>query len=93
MDYFRPEVSGSPNLCEFRLIVLARRPGFRELRVSGRYVVHVENIFVYCMLRCMFWVVSDSVLTLGALVFVYYMRRLVVDGFVRGCELYVVCDV
>ena len=61
--------------------------------MPGRFVVHVENIFVYYMLRCMFWVVTDSVLTLGALVFVYYMRGAVVDGFVRGCELYVVCDV
>ena len=93
MDYFQPEVSGSPHLSEFRLIVLARRPDFRELRVPGRFVVHVGSIFVYYMLRCMFWVVSDSVLTLGALVFVYYIRRVVVDGFVQGCEVYVVCDV
>jgi len=41
----------------------------------------------------MFWVFSDLVLTLGALVFVYYIRRVVVDGFVQGCELYIVCDV
>ena len=69
MGYFRPEVSGSPNLCEFRLIVLARRPGFRELRVPGRFVVLVGDIFVYYMLRYVFWVVSDLVLTLETLVF------------------------
>ena len=82
MDYFRPEVSGSPNLCEFRLIVLARRPGFGELRVPGRFVVLVKESFVYYMLRCVFWVVSDLVLTLEKLIFVYYMRRVYVGGFV-----------
>ena len=82
MDYFRPEVSGSPKLCEFRLIVLARRPGFGELRVPGRFVVLGEDIFVYYMLRCVFWVFSDFVLTLEALIFVYCMRWVFVGGFV-----------
>ena len=63
-------MSGSPDLCECRLIVLARRPGFRELRVPGRFVVLVGDIFVYYMLRYVFWVVSDLVLTLETLVFV-----------------------
>ena len=75
-------MSGSPNLCEFRLIVLARRPGFRELRGPGRFVVLVEDIFVYYMLRCVFWVVSDSVLTLEALIFVFCMHGVFVGGFV-----------
>ena len=64
------------------MIDLARRPSFRELRVPGRFVVLVEDIFVCYMLRRVFWVVSDLVLTLGTLVFVYYMRRVVVDSFV-----------
>ena len=93
MDYFRPEAPGNPNLSEFRLIVLARRPYSGELRVPGRFVIHVGSIYVCYTLRCMFWVFSDLVLTLGALVFVYYIRRVVVDGFVQGCELYIVCDV
>ena len=82
MEYFRPEVSGSPNLCGFRLIVLARRPGFRELLVPGQCVVLVEDIFVYCMLRCMFWVVSDLVLPLETLVLFEGLCRVFVDGFV-----------
>jgi hypothetical protein len=32
--------------------------------VPGRFVVLDEDIFVYYMLRCVFWVVSDLVLTL-----------------------------
>ena len=69
-------------MCEFRLIVLARRPGFGELRVPGRFVVLGEDVFVYYMLRCVFWVVSDLVLTLGALIFVFCVRGLFVDEFV-----------
>jgi hypothetical protein len=64
------------------LIDLARRPSFRELRVPGRSVFLVEDIFVCYMLRRVFWVVSELVLTLGTLVSVYYMRKVVVDGFV-----------
>ena len=93
MDYFRPEVSGSPNLCDFRLIVLARGPGFRGLRVPGQCVVLGEDIYVYCMLGCMFWVVSDLVLPLKALVLFGGLCRVFVDYFVWGCKLYIVCDV
>ena len=69
-------------MCECRLIVLARRPGFGELRVPGRFVVLGEDIFVYYMLRCVFWVVSDLFPTLEALIFVYCMRGVFVDRFV-----------
>ena len=57
-------MSGSPNLCEFETIVLARRPDFGDLRMSGRFVVLVGDVFVYYMLLCMFWVVYDLVLPL-----------------------------
>ena len=80
-------------MCEFRLIVLARRPGFGELRVPGRFVVLGEGIFVYYMLRCVFWVVSDLVLTLEALIFVYCMRWVFVGGFDWGCVLYIMYGV
>ena len=69
-------------MCEFRLIVLARRPGFGELRVPGRFVVLGGDVFVYYMLKCVFWVVSDLVLTLDALFFVYCLRGVFVYGFV-----------
>jgi hypothetical protein len=69
-------------VCEFRLIVLARRPGFGELRVPGRGVVLGGDVFVYYMMRCVFWVVSGLVLTLEALFFVYCLRGVLVDGFV-----------
>jgi hypothetical protein len=81
LGYFRPEMSGSLVICEFRLIVLARRLGFGELRVPGRFVDLGEGIFVYCMLRCVFWVVSDLVRTLEVLTFVYCMRWVFVGGF------------
>ena len=69
-------------LCEFRLIVLARGPGFGKLRVPGRFVALDECIFVYYMFRYVFWVVSDLVLTLETLSFVCYMREVFVGGFV-----------
>ena len=69
-------------MCEFRLIVLARRPGFGELRVPGRFVVLGGDVFVYYMLKCVFWVVSDLVLTLEALFFAYCLRGVFVYGFV-----------
>ena len=47
-----------------------------------RFVVLVGDFFVYYMLSCVFWVVSDLVLTLETLVFVYYLRRVFVGGFV-----------
>ena len=75
-------MSGNPELCEFRLIVLARRPGFGDCVCRGEFVVLGGDIFVYYMLRCVFWMVSDLVLTLEALIFVYCMRRVFVGGFV-----------
>ena len=82
LGYFRPKKSGVPVVCECRLIVLARRPGFGDLRVPGRFVVYGEDIFVCYMLRCVFWVFPALVLTLGALIFVYCMRGVFVDRFV-----------
>ena len=82
MGYFWPEVSGSPILCEFRLVVLARRPGFGEMRVPGRFVVLDEDTFVYYVFGYVFWVVSDLDLTLETLSFVCYMRGVFVGGFV-----------
>ena len=82
LGYFRPKKSGVPDVCECRLIVLARRPGFGDLRVPGRFVVYGEDIFVYYMLRCVFWVVSDLVLTLETRVLFEGLRRVFVDGFV-----------
>ena len=53
---------GKSQFVRVRLIVLARRPGCRDLRVPGRFVVLVEESFMYYMLRCVFWVVSGLVL-------------------------------
>ena len=58
-DVVLPGMSWSPNLCEFKTIVLARRPDFGEQQILGRFVVLVGGIFVYDMLVCVFWVVSD----------------------------------
>ena len=55
-------MSWSPKLCKSGAIVLARGPDFGGRQVLGRFVVLVEGVFVYDVLACVFWVVSDLVL-------------------------------